>query len=213
VYAPGETGLLQVGVLDDQGVTLCDVAVEIRAIAPSGATDVLSVSNGKIRRNPDCRDKAVTDIPDYAADFVFAERGTYVFVISASTPNGQRSMTERISVVGRALPDIRRQAMTRIYPLAEYTMRILFTPSHSFEGVVTEHAPLSFKIRTPNPPATIAPLDEETQSITWKQRFEAGRTYTLEYTYDAPDISPEFYLLGPVSIDGDIVEETTIQAP
>lgn len=209
VYAPGETGILQVGVLDDEGVTLCDVNVEIRAIAPSGSVDRLSVANGKVRRNPDCRDKAVTDIPDYAANFLFAERGTYVFVISASTPNGQRSMTERVSVVGRALPDIRREAMTRIYPLAEYTMRIFFTPSHSFEGTVTEHVPLSFVLRNPQPAADIRPDDEETQSITWTQRWEAGRTYTLEYTYDAPDVSPEFYLLGPLSINGDIVQEST----
>ncbi|HRH93762.1 MAG TPA: hypothetical protein PKV72_04510 [Candidatus Peribacteria bacterium] len=211
VYAPGETAKLQVGVLDDDGVTLCNASVTIRVAAPSGSEELLSTANSKIRRNPDCRDKAVTDIPDYAGETTFSERGTYVFTISADTPNGQRTMTERISVVGRALPDIKRLAVTRIYPLAEYTMRMSFTPSHSFEGAVAEHVPSSFKIRNPVPAATVAPQGEDTLAITWTQRWEAGRTYQLEYTYDAPDISPEFYLLGPITIDGDIIEESVVQ--
>jgi hypothetical protein len=205
VYAPGEIGRLQVGVLDDEGVTLCDADVTIAITAPSGGVDTLSTANGRVRRNPDCRDKAVTDIPDYAADTTFGERGTYVFTITAQTPNGQRVMTERINVVGRALPNVVRHAVTRIYPLAEYTMRFSFTPSHTFEGSVTEHVPSSFKIRNPDPPATVDPWDDDTLAITWKQRWEAGRTY------DAPDVSPEFYLLGPLTVDGDIVEDSVIQ--
>ncbi len=211
VYAPGETAKLQVGVLDDEGITLCNADVTVRVTSPSGGVETLSTANGKIRRNPDCRDKAVTDIPDYAGETTFSERGTYVFTIAAETPNGQRVMTERISVVGRALPDIQRLAVTRIYPLAEYTMRMKFTPSHTFEGDVAEHVPSSFKIRNPVPAATITSQDEDTLAITWKQRWEAGKTYQLEYTYDAPDISPEFYLLGPITIDGDIVEESVVQ--
>ncbi len=211
VYAPGETGKLQVGVLDDEGVTLCDASLVVRVTAPSGGVEVLSTANGKIRRNPDCRDKAVTDIPDYAGETTFAERGTYIFTITAETPNGQRVMTERINVVGRALPNIVRKAVTRIYPLAEYTMRVEFTPSHDFEGAVTEHVPSSFKVRDTVPQASVAPTGDDTIAITWTQRWNAGQTYQLQYTYDAPDISPEFYLLGPVTVDGDMVEESVLQ--
>ncbi len=206
IYAPGETGTFQVGVLDDEGVTLCNVEVNVRVTSPSGISQELSTKNSRIQRNPDCKDKTYSEVPDYSGEVKFTERGTYEFSIQAVTPNGVRLMVERISVLGYRLPNIRREAVTRIYPRADYPMRILFTPSHTFTGIVEDRLPSQFRLVSTEPAASII-VDEATgvTTIGWRGYFQRGKTYSLSYVYDPPDVSPEFYLLGPVTVDGNVV--------
>ncbi|KPJ54639.1 hypothetical protein AMJ47_04050, partial [Parcubacteria bacterium DG_72] len=44
----------------------------------------------------------------------------------------------------------------------------------------------------------------EVKEIVWQLDMQKGKEYQLEYTFDAPDISPEFYLLGPLSIGSSV---------
>ena len=36
--------------------------------------------------------------------------------------------------------------------------------------------------------------------LDWQVNFTKGRNYQLSYSYQAPQVSPEFYLLGPLKI-------------
>ncbi|MCK5591675.1 MAG: hypothetical protein KAI72_06945, partial [Candidatus Pacebacteria bacterium] len=44
----------------------------------------------------------------------------------------------------------------------------------------------------------LSETEEETKEIIWFVDIQKGETITLNYEFDAPDISPEFYLLGPL---------------
>ncbi len=207
-FLPGEMAAISMGVLDDAGRTLCDAPVTLTVVDPAGSSHVLSTQNGEVTINPDCRDKSVTYVPDYSTTFSFSDTGEYTFTMQATTRNGVRSMSEIISVVPSRLLDVYRSSATRIYPLADYEMKISVTPSHSFVGSVTETVPNVLTITKTNPPAAFIEPDEETglTTITWGDRlWEAGTVYDLRYEYDAPDISPEFYLAGPVRADGTIM--------
>jgi len=39
---------------------------------------------------------------------------------------------------------------------------------------------------------------EGVKQIIWNVSWQAGSTYELKYQFDAPDISPHLYLLGPL---------------
>jgi hypothetical protein len=128
--------------------------------------------------------------------------------MKAVTKNGIRTMSQTITVEESRLIDVYRSSATRIYPLANYEMKISVTPSHSFVGSVTETVPNTLKIIKTLPSAAFIEPNEETglTTITWGDRlWEAGQVYDLRYEYDAPDISPEFYLTGPVRADGTIM--------
>ncbi len=209
VYAPGETATIQFGVLNDEGVTICTADLTVRVTAPSGKSETISTINGRIKRNPACKDKEVTNIPDYSGTVVLSERGTYAFTITADTPNGLRTAIERVEVSARDLPDITRNSMARIYPPAAYPMDITFRPSHTFQGRISDKLPPGFTVSGTTPPAAVTtdPVTGEV-FITWTGSFEKGKTYPLRYTYDAPDVSPALHLVGPIEIDGQLVEDS-----
>ena len=43
-------------------------------------------------------------------------------------------------------------------------------------------------------------VDGDYRIIKWDVELSAGESTILEYEFDAPDISPELYLLGPVKV-------------
>ena len=40
--------------------------------------------------------------------------------------------------------------------------------------------------------------ENQTQQLLWQATMAAGDTIIIKYVFDAPDVSPEFYLLGPM---------------
>ena len=39
--------------------------------------------------------------------------------------------------------------------------------------------------------------------VAWYGNWKASDTATFHYDYDAPDISPQFYLVGPLKLESD----------
>ncbi len=95
--------------------------------------------------------------------------------------------------------DIERVGPTRIYPPAIYEMTLKIEANQDFAGQVMEIVPADFEIIGTNDKR------EETiggeKLIIWDVDWKEGETYELSYTFDAPDISPEFYLLGPLRLE------------
>ena len=95
--------------------------------------------------------------------------------------------------------EIERIGPTRIYPPAKYEMKLKIKANQDFNGEVIESVPESFDIV---PDSKFQILNSR---IIWQVDLREGETFELKYTFDAPDISPFIYLLGPLKI-GDFQE-------
>jgi hypothetical protein len=121
--------------------------------------------------------------------------------------------------------DVERIGPTRIYPPAAYEMKMIIKVNQDFEGKVIETVPANFEIleadstlikNADNTPMSasnqLSALDQRTnqrlsasintenatKQIIWEVTWKAGEEYELRYQFDAPDVSPYLYLLGPL---------------
>ena len=203
VYEPGDTAYLQFAVLDDNGDTLCDASIKVDINGPGwGNNDTLSTADGAIVRNPDCGPNNVIDTPDYYSRYKLDKPGIYEITVVAETANGPRTLSDRIEVSEKPAFTVRREGPTRIWPKADYPMGIFVTAAADWQGDIIETVPNGFIIPHSAPadkPGFEVERDGDTQHLIWKNiGLKAGETKKLSYTFDAPDRSPEFYLLGPL---------------
>src|SRR5262249_32083770 len=107
-------------------------------------------------------------------------------------------ITDTFEVSDGAPFSIRRAGPTRIYPVADYPMKITVTARDAFRGTVIERLPPDFKLGEP-PDATITNEDDGSLELSWHVNLDAGESQTLSYVFDAPDVSPAMYYLTPLS--------------
>ena len=198
VYKPGEKTSFLMTVLDEQGRTVCDADVRLDIAIPSGKNYSLTTKNRTIVRSKECAPNNFTYVPDYSADFwSTGQVGSYQVKMTATTPNGEKSLFAKFKVSESIDFDIERTGPVRIYPLSEYEMKLKVKPSNDFVGEAKEVVPDVFEIKSSN--SEIQNSNNQ-KTIIWNVDWKAGETYELSYTFDAPDISPEFYLLGPMEL-------------
>src|SRR3989344_1324218 len=165
----------------------------------------------------------------YAYYDVPNEEGTYVMKLTANNKNGIKTVHDSFVVKNDVPFVVERKSATRIYPGAAYPVEIKITANEDWSGTVVDTLPASFEISQTTPqqsqdtPPRPSPWQEEGaepitydstkihesvfgisdadggQSIIWNLDLKKGETITIGYTYDAPDISPEFYLVGPLT--------------
>lgn len=211
IYLPGEKGQM-----------VCDANLQLTITDPSGKITTLSTDSKEITVNQSvCKSKSLTLTPDYSSSFATSLAGKYHVTLKASTSNGDWQITDSFSVETSPEIEITRRTATRIYPLNIYPVAIFIKPKTDFQGVFQEKVPLNFnlsfqsKINLPkllgvtplqleNTGASSKSVKDEasSQTISWNVNWQAGKTYILHYFYDAPDISPEFYELGPSVTSG-----------
>ncbi len=196
-YRPGEDAFIGIAVLDDAGNMICNAVVILTITNPDGQREVLSTGNEKIIVSPDCAVRGVTLRPDYYTAYTFSRAGVYAFNLTAFTYQGTRSILETIPVSDQMLFEVYRTAATRIYPPQPYSMNITLHSQEYYQGTITEIVPASFDIQAVN--ATVTSINEE-KEITWNVTVLPHHNYTFSYLFDAPDVSPQFYLLGPLQI-------------
>jgi hypothetical protein len=201
IYNVGEDGWLQFAVLDDTGNSLCGVELTLKIKDARNKTKNLSTSDGSIVQNEACKPNSVIDEPDYYAYYTFNIPGVYQLELTAETLNGTRTITDYIEVTDQELPFIvARTGPTRIYPYAAYDIKVKITANQDFSGLIRETVPASF-IVTGVSPITLSQKTQDGQKfIEWPADLKKGQTYELSYSIDAPDIAPEFYLLGPIEL-------------
>ncbi|MEX2144805.1 MAG: hypothetical protein WD712_00270, partial [Candidatus Spechtbacterales bacterium] len=182
-------------------------------------------AGGSIQKNPDCAGNTKIEGADYFVYYEFpftkvgtvpalgqAELGIYEVELTAETENGTRTMRDQFEVREYVPFDVERKGPTRIYPVEPYDMEFTIKANEDFEGQIVETIPDGFKILDlqNSEPALSNAEGEESQKpmlfkidgpsdkLVWNVSLEAGTIYTYIYTFDAPDISPDFYLLGPL---------------
>jgi hypothetical protein len=219
IYLPGETANLQMAVLDDSGNTVCDADLFLEIIAPDGGVAFLDTANGLVRRNSECGPNNVITVPDYEAFYDLAGAGAYQLKLTARTANGSKSVSDQFEVRESVPFEVERIGPTRIYPWADYKMRLKIKAETDYEGEIRELLPVGFSLVSEqlikNGIALVKNRDygfknrtesDESRSLAWQAlSLKPGDSLEITYGFDAPNVSPEFYLLGPLRI-GDFEE-------
>lgn len=222
-YLPAETAHLAFGVVDDEGHTICDADLKAEITAPDGGVAELSTDNGLVIRNPECGPDNIIKDPDYYADYGLAGTGVYRISVTARTVNGIREYQDQFEVKEYLPFEAERIGPSRIYPKADYEMRIRFRANEDYQGPMTEKVPNNFVIKNQKVIIQRADPDVEAEntydyadagwpfslsrgsnetSLIWAETdIKNGDEVEISYTFDAPDDAPEFYLLGPLQMD------------
>ena len=201
VYWPGETVQFGMGVLDPTGHTVCDAKLTLAIVAPDGTKTVQTTEQTEkgVQRSTTCGRDNVTDVADYSAEYETYDEGNYAVTLTAKTASGEYTITDTV-IVDAVIPyAISRRGSMRIYPPEAYTMAIDVRPQKAFLGVVEDYVPPSFEILKVSEGGKVIKGQQRT-TIRWFVDWKAGTTHTLTYRYDAPDISPEIFRLGPVKV-------------
>jgi hypothetical protein len=217
-----ETAKLSMAVLDEFGDMVCNAKVDLEIKAPDGDVKVLSTDDETIIVNPECNIKAFTLKADYEAAYEVRGAGVYTMTLSATTDNGTYTIKDTFEARNSLDFEVERITATRIYPRIKYPVTINIKANEDFQGEVKEILPASFDVLSqqiegneievntqkiqPNNQSNDSNTgstntnQESVRTVTWKADFKKGNTYQISYEYDAPDTSPEFYLLGPLEL-------------
>ncbi len=199
MYSPNEEVELHLAALTNTGDTICDADLSLRIIDPKN-----NIFDVPVEKSGACGPNNVTDIPDYVASFAdTGEWGVYTVQVEHKNVDGEvvHKIRDSFEVRDYIPYDIERTAPTRIYPPSPYTVTLDITANRSFTGDIVERVPRGF-VFADTSGAEVTTLDEATL-LTWKDvTMEVGDTLELRYVFDAPDISPYMYLLGPLDMEG-----------
>ncbi len=198
IYLENELANIGIGVLDDNGHMVCDANVTLEITNPLNQKTVLSTFNGDIKISPECEFYGVTNLPDYYTDYTVSGVGTYLMNLTAETFNGIRSIADSFVVQSSVDFDVARDGATRIYPAVPYNMSFTIKVNKNYNGLINEYVPSSFGI-TSQEGLTVTTVGD-TKILSWDVNLKKDDIINLYYEFDAPDISPEFYLLGELEI-------------
>ena len=200
IYKPNDQAFIQYGTVDDLGHTICDADLTLEISTPNGNKTTLSSDKNTIKRSGDCGLDNITDKPDYSSLWTIPQEvGTYNLTLTAKTRNGTRTIKDYFEVRESTPFVIDRSGPTRIYPLSQYKVELKITANQNYSGTITETVPKDFII-TKSQGKFTETIDGQDKKLSWQANLQANQTITLSYIFDAPDISPEFYLLGPLTV-------------
>jgi Domain of unknown function (DUF2341) len=198
-YFAGDEVVLNLAALNEEGNTICDAILELTIIGADNTIYEVSVEQSGA-----CDKNNVTDIPDYLAYFKdTSQYGQYTIQLRhLNTDGAVVHKIENHFTVEEYIPYvIERTAPTRIYPPAPYDVSLKITANRAYTGDIVEYVPRGFVISEAGE-AEFETLSEYSRLIWRNVILEEGDELTLSYTFDAPDISPYLYLLGPLDMDG-----------
>lgn len=202
-YRPGDIARLAFGVLDDEGRVVCDASVSLEVESPDGTRRTLSTDDGSIAVTGTCGNLEAGFIgPDYEAELPLRQVGAHRLTLTATTKNGTRSIATTVHARTDAPITITRSAATRLWPVAPSPMDITVAFRTEVYGSVIDQVPPGFIVSRLDPPGGTERQPDGTTLIRWEGHWQAGETAHFRYLYDAPDISPEFFLIGPLQIRG-----------
>jgi len=194
-YSVNETVSVSMGSLTPNGNTVCNADLVLYVTDPSGFVEIVPVTE-----SGQCDGNNVIDVPDYSSQFQAVLPGTYeLYLERLDEAGGLLSHTAMtMEVVVDQLLSLERVGPTRIFPPATYPMELTVASQFAFEGTVTERVPASFEVYETDAEITV---DGDWQILTWDISVSAGGATSVDYLFDAPDISPFLFNLGPATID------------
>lgn len=202
IYKEGDTAHIDFGALDDHGEIVCDADLTLHVTAPDGASSTHSTDDGSIERTGTCGLKQAGFIgPDFQTSLKLALEGTYNLTLIGKMDGKTREISSTILVKSNAPFIITRSAATRLWPFADSPMNIAVQFNEDVDGQVVDTVPDGFVIKDATPSNyTLQPAADSGTEIIWEGSWKAGDTAVFHYDYKAPEISPHFYLIGPLEI-------------
>jgi hypothetical protein len=198
-YKTADNISFSLGSLDDKGNTLCDSNLQLSVTSPSGALITFNTTDESITKNPSCGPNNVTDLPDYSAGYSdLKEEGEYT--VSLKNLDNDYEIKSKISVNNATKFFVERKGATRINPfLSKYKMYLSVEAFEDFSGLIVENVPVGFEI-SKSAQYVVQKNTDGTSHIVWQRTLNSGDKESLTYEYQAPKISPEFFLLGSVTL-------------
>ncbi len=196
-YQVGETAHISIGALTPSGHTICEADLDLYVTDPLGY-----VSRVAVTPSGQCNGNNVVDVPDFSALVPVTVPGAYELYLERLDDTGAvlGFTTDTFNAVLEQDISIERSGPTRIYPPAMYPMTLTVSTTRSFTGTLTEVVPASFLIYDTEASIT---SDGITQTLEWELDLLAGNSETVSYRFDAPDISPYLFNLGPARLDAE----------
>lgn len=194
-YQVGETALISIGALTPNGHTICEADLDLYVTDPLGY-----VLRHPVTPSGLCNGNNVIDVPDFTAEVPVTTPGVYELYLERLDETGKviGFTTDTFNSVMNQEISIERNGPTRIYPPAMYPMTLTVSTTESFVGTLTEILPASFEVYDTDAQIT---SDGVTQTLTWDMSILAGNNEMVSYRFDAPDISPYLFTLGPARLD------------
>lgn len=229
IYIPGETAQIGMAVLDDFGRTKCITGdtdfmvgkVWLTIIAPDGSKEVLSTENKKIIGSGECYERSVTNTPDFKTTYKTRGEGVYKMHVEGQNQNGKRSIDDTFTVQANEPFIVERSSFpTRIYPAKKYPTVLKITANEAFTGDIVERTPAYFTIdcqgcdiqgKNVEYDPQDSNLRRNIHALIWHVSLQKGETKVFTYTFEAPHVSPEFFLLGPVAFYTNRSQEVLFQ--
>ncbi len=193
-YQLGDTAEIALGALSPSGNTLCEADLRLYVIDPTNYITLVPVQQSGL-----CNGNNVVDRPDYFASYLPNTVGEYeIYVEHRGADDAVLTHTSDTFRVAEMTPlSLERLGPTRIYPQAVYPMTLTVTAAKAWQGVLTERVNADFEVTDTD--ATITHANGG-QVLNWTVDIGAGETQSFTYYFDAPDISPFLYTLGPASL-------------
>jgi Domain of unknown function (DUF2341) len=195
VYKPGESVQLMMGVLDERGDTVCDADLVLTVTSPNGVSAEVPVEQSGV-----CGFNNVVEVADYATHYSVSVPGMYTVELAEYNADGiiAHQLGDTIRVEESSPFVIKRSGATRIYPVADYAMTIELTATSDFKGEFIESVPTDFELVKVD--GAEVRMYGSAKNLAWPVNLKAGETAVFTYVYDAPDISPYLYVLGPAEV-------------
>lgn len=194
-YQLGDQVDIYMGALSPNGNTLCDADLRLYVIDDGGYVELVEVLPSGL-----CVGNNVIDVPDYASNYLPTGTGMYTMYLEHVNEAGEviTHTEDTFEVVTTQEYAIHRNGPTRIYPPATYPMELTVKAmSESFTGTLIERLPAGFSVYDTE--ADVKNRGEYIE-LSWDMSVLSGTTKTVSYSFDAPDISPYLYELGPAEL-------------
>jgi lipopolysaccharide export system protein LptA len=194
-YVSDEVVNIDVAVLSEMGNTVCDATVRLSIVDPSGAMSEVPVVPSGV-----CVGDNFTTVPDYSARYRAGAVGKYLVRLERLTSDGvlMYEISDSFSVVEKRSFDVERIGPTRINPLYEYDMKVRTVAHEQVVGSFFETVAPGFVVTAPG--ASTSVLADGSTQIVWPYEVAAGETREFTYTFDAPQITPYVFRVGPASV-------------
>jgi len=171
---------------------------------------------GDIYYSGKCGANNVVDVPDYFAYYDVGQKGEYKIKLTARTANGEYAIADSFEARDWVPFDIERIGPSRIFPPADYQMKLTIKANEDFKGEIVETVPANFQIlnnkiqnikfeeseNVSNSNFRVLNISNKEKKLIWSNVvLKQGDTIEIDYAFNAPDISPYIYFLGPMGME------------
>jgi transposase len=198
VYLPSEKVQLGYTILDAAGNGICEPGAMLTITDPGGRKSIYSTVAGNLVTSPECGYRTLSTAFDHGASYIPVKEGKYDIALNVGGSESARTAKTSFFVTDTVPATVEREAATRIWPRADYPMAIRIKARTAMEGEVREVLPEGFTVRKSNN----FTIEEKAgkQVLSWRIALQPGEEKVLTYEFDAPDTSPAFFSIQPLSI-------------